>query len=171
MVLLTWFFLMIYGGEAVAQYTLVLDKPGRVKRLHYNSGDFIFVKLNNGEKVEGRIGKLDSARFVINERIIQVADIDKVYKERYMFSILGPFIFVGGFVYGGSYVLNDYTFGERRPFSRRSFIYPTVGLVSSGALMRFLAYRRYKIGRCCDVKTLDLGDFAKPAPGMKSKGQ
>lgn len=100
MVLLTWFFLMIYGGEAVAQYTLVLDKPGRVKRLHYNSGDFIFVKLNNGEKVEGRIGKLDSARFVINERIIQVADIDKVYKERPMFSILGPFIFLAALFTG-----------------------------------------------------------------------
>lgn len=119
--------------------------------------------------MEGRIGKLDSGRFVVNERIIQVTQIDKVYKERPMFSILGPFIFVGGLIYGGSYILNDYIFGAGKPFDRRSFLYPTAGLITGGAIMRFLAYRRYKIGRCCDIKTIDLGDFAKPAPEVKSK--
>lgn len=161
--------LCLLCGTAMGQHTLVLDKPGRIKRLHYNVGDPLYVKLQNGQKVEGMISKIDSGKIVINEYLIHVTEIDKVYKERPIFSIFSPFLFVGGLIYGGSYILNDFIFGNGRPFERRSFLYPTAGAVSSGLLMRFLAYRRYKIGRCCDVKTIDLGDFAKPAPKVKKE--
>ena len=161
--------LCLLCGTAFGQHTLVLDKPGRIKRLHYNAGDPLYVKLQNGQKVEGMISKIDSGKIVINEYLVHVTEIDKVYKERPLFSIFSPFFFVGGLIYGGSYLLNDVVFGDGRFLSRRSFWFPTASAVSSGLLMRFLAYRRYKIGRCCEVKTIHLGDFAKPPPKVKNE--
>lgn len=154
---------VLFVFDVSAQHTLVLDKPGRIKRLHYDRGDSIMVKFHSGEKIKGMITDIDSGYFYFGSRKIAVEEVKKVYKERQLAASFAPFVFVGGLIYGTSYLFNGWVFGDGNPVKRKSFYYPTSGALAGGGLLKFLSYRRYRIGRCCTLKTLELGNLTRPA--------
>ena len=160
-------FFALFSMSLCAQHILVLDKGGRIKRLRYRPGDTLLVKLHSGEKVRNMITRIDSGSFTLGARKISVEDVKKVYKRRYFFDKYWPYAIQGGLYYAGFYVLNTYLFGTGHPFTNPGFYIPTASLFVAAGIMNWLSHRRYRIGRCCNLKTLNLGNLEPPRKQFK----
>lgn len=71
--------LLFFHFFALAQNTLVLDKPGKRKRIKYNSGDVIYLKLNDGSRFAGRISAIGAKSIFIDEEQLLISEIEKLY--------------------------------------------------------------------------------------------
>lgn len=75
-------FLMSFLGNAFSQRILVLDKAGMSsKRIKYNSGDYIAVKINNDKVVyKGYLEIVSDTSFYINNNFVELDSVRAVVR-------------------------------------------------------------------------------------------
>lgn len=144
MVLLT--VLLSISFSSNAQRSLGLDKPGKVKRIHFYEGGNIRVKLISKEKVAGHLDAIYDSSFVIEGRKILLSEIETVYTVRKPLRFLGgAFMVAGAFYFTLDAVNNLFNYAARGYVFSNSVWLPSAIAVGGGAIMYYFSIRRTKV--------------------------
>ncbi|MAX79154.1 MAG: hypothetical protein CL843_03145 [Crocinitomicaceae bacterium] len=75
---------VVFIQNATAQRALAFDQYrwGRVKTHKFLAGDDLKVKLFSGEKIDGKITMLADSAVGIDDVIVRLKDVKKIYRER-----------------------------------------------------------------------------------------
>lgn len=138
--------LFLCAAPAFGQYSLGLDKKGKVKRIHFYAGDHIKIKLLTKEKVVGRIDAIYDSSFVIEGRKINLTDVDRVYSVRKGLRFLGGALVVSGsFFFTLDAINNILNYSARGYVISNSVWLPSAIAVGTGAIIYFFSTRRTKV--------------------------
>jgi hypothetical protein len=131
---------------AFSQHTLGLDKSGKVKRIHYYAGDHLRIKLQDKEKVSGRLDAIFDSSFVIDGRKILLSEVSTVYSTRKTMRFFGGALLVSGTFYFGIDAINNILNYEARGYVFSNSVWlPSAIMVGTGGLLYILSVRRTKV--------------------------
>ena len=146
---------------AEPNYFLVLDKPGKVSRIRFYTGNKITFKLvNERHRYTGQITQIKKNSFVVWDSEIPIRDVEKikVIKTGSLtsgFQLLGKFLKNGGLFFsvvgGGNYLL-----GVEPGENSLTFLKYTAGSFITGWLItRSSRNRTYKINKNHRLRTIE----------------
>lgn len=162
-------FIFLFGGVATAfsQKVLVLDLAGmRSKRIHYNSGDYIYVKvLNDKVTYKGYLEVTSDTSFYVDNNLIILDSLSAIVKHNKAPKAISQQAFlVAGITAIVVGLNNGLTKGDVFP-NDDSWIVPGVFAGIGAALLPFWK-KTYKINnKNRFVKILDLTPVAPPIEG------
>ncbi len=146
---------------AEVRYFLVLDKPGRVSRIRFYTGNQITFKLTGEKQIySGQITGINKNSLVMWDTEIPLRDIQKIRLTNTStvssgLQFLGRLLKSGGLLFtvvgGGNYLLND-----ERGDNTLTFLKYTAGSFIIGQLLTSTSRNRtYKINERNRLKTIE----------------
>lgn len=151
-------FLFSSIGSAYSQRFLAIDLLGaKTKRVKYYSGDYIVLKVHNDKtKYKGDIEIISDTAFYVNNNLIILDSLDKVFKNRKAPKAISTQAFVvGGILVIASAINNGVTKGAIFPGDNSYTV--ASAFVGLGVVLLPFWRKTYKVNkRNCLVKIIDM---------------
>lgn len=139
--------------NAVAQKILVLDKPGRVKRLRYFVGDKIQIITSDNSRISGEISVIGDSTITIEENKVVLSEISAVVKKRRFFSFTGTLLSTAGVFFGSIYLVNV-AIDKDTKLDENAYVLG--GVLVSGVVLSLFKEKKFKVKDKGRLKILDV---------------
>ena len=150
--------LLVLNVFAFAQHTLVLDKPGKRKRIHYKNGDMIHLKLYNGMRFSGRIWAIQEGSIFVEQDQVLIKDIKAILDpDKRSFHRSVAYKALTGAAVSVVFSMANNVFNEERgPVLGQDGTNVTLFFLTVGAIFLPMQNKKYRQGkwrfRCMDLR-------------------
>jgi predicted phage tail protein len=147
--------LLISGGitSSYAQRVLVLDKRGKVKRLHYRMGDKIKVTMKDNVTISGMIEGMTDDEIIVQGDYVPVADIAVVHRTIPALRFLGGLMMTAGAFYIGVQTVNSVVAGDE--FADDRIWIPAGISIGVGGILFLLSKKKHKVYGTGDLRIIN----------------
>jgi hypothetical protein len=130
-----------------AQQYLYLKKKGELPAYRWEQGDFLELKVQNGEEefwLSGDFVRADSNRIVFGTKIVRKENIIALRVSRGLMPFFGKAAMAGGTMFPAIIILNG-VINNDRPIIRPVTVYVSLGFLAGGYALHRFGVRRLKI--------------------------
>jgi len=144
------------ASSANAQKVLLLQKPGKAKRVFYHVGDKISLRTGDPAfNVIGEITYIEDSLFTVNRSfIVELQKVHEVTRARHFFQSSYRMQYGAGIFYAGISLINRALHGEK-PLIDESVSMASGSLIVLGITSYLLRNRHYKTEDGWRLKVLD----------------
>lgn len=136
---------------------LIIDKPGRVKRIRFYEGDLIHLKLKSKELVFGEITTLKDSSFFVGLKNIKLSDVYSIQnsKGNYGLRVLSKIMLPAGLMYLGIDSFNR-LINEEGPIFREETLILSSSFLGVFFISNAISNRQLKINKKRSIRILDI---------------
>lgn len=152
---LIFLFVLLGGGfmSSYAQRVLILDKRGKVKRIHYRMGDRIKVTMKDNVIISGVIEGMTDEEIIVHGDYVPVANIAVVHRTKPALRFLGGLMMTAGAFYIGVQTVNvviaDDQFADDR-------IWIPAGIsIGVGGILFLLSKKKHRVYGTGDLRIIN----------------
>jgi len=144
--------------KGYSQNILILDKPGKVNRIRYYTGDLIHLKTHDREKLYGEIEIIKDSSFVVNRQEIKLSEVKYIQntKRHKGWDFLSGVSLTAGLGYfildSGNKLIN----GEGREIANSRMVVTTSIFMGVFLVSNRIANRKYRINKNRKLKIINL---------------
>lgn len=161
-----WLFVMT-GFSAVAQVTMLLEKPGTIKYYMYQKDDIVSIRYKNGKEGfydAGIITGITDSTVQINAvNTYNFRDITAVYRDRILVRVFSSATMVFGAGYLGLTIVNR-SLNAEKPVIAPDAVFVGGSSMVFGGLLSVFKHRKFVMGEDWRLRTVDLSIIR---PGMQ----
>lgn len=133
---------VLFGLSLYAQNLLIVDHPGKSKRLRFRSGNTIHLIHGKHGLLSGEIISIRDSSLIVDHVSIGLNDIEGVIFNRRLVGTLSSFLKASGVAYIGLDIFNAAVNGDK-PIVSLYTLAPPLAVIGGGYLLGAFAQKKY----------------------------